>query len=92
MKSRAFEAQKRAVRYGKAKVRSFSKPHRNSYTVISAANECNVAVRWKNFRKSLIQRKHTQRNFNGYFSLYFTDFTDQFIKFASRGPLVGKST
>ena len=67
MKSRAFEAQKRAVRYGKAKAKSFTKPHRNAYTVISAANECDFGVKWKNFQKSLIQRKHILRNFNNIF-------------------------
>ena len=67
LRSRGVETQNRAVRYGKPKARSFTKPRGNAYTIISAANECNAAVSWKTYGKTLIQSKHVQRNFNGHF-------------------------
>ena len=38
IKSRGVEARKRAVRYGKAKTRSLTKPHENACKIISGAN------------------------------------------------------
>ena len=64
LRAEKFKLKRESIRYGKEKARSFTKPRGNAYTTISAASECNVAVSWKTYVKTLIQSKHVQRNLN----------------------------